>query len=148
MYVVRVTRQRKINDMVSKLLEWYPEHARDLPWRKRNEPYGVFVSEIMLQQTQVKTVIRYWQRWMEVLPDVESLASASADLIHKLWEGLGYYTRVRNMQKAAQIIVSKHEANFPQLLMKCWRCRESADIQLEPFAALRSTSRVRFWTVT
>src|SRR5436853_5946382 len=92
------------------LVEWYSIAKRDLPWRRKphcDDPYCVFVSEIMLQQTQVKTVIPFWERWLRELPTIESLANASSEKIHKLWEGLGYYTRVRNMQKAAQEIVSK-----------------------------------------
>src|SRR5271170_3775598 len=100
--------------MVSKMLEWYPQNARDLPWRRTNDPYGVFVSEIMLQQTQVKSVIPYWERWMKVMPTLESLAAAKPELIHKLWEGLGYYTRVRNMQKAAGKIMAVHQGQFPR----------------------------------
>jgi A/G-specific adenine glycosylase len=105
--------QRKIAFIVERLLEWYPKNARDLPWRRTNDPYCVFVSEIMLQQTQVKTVVPYWERWMRELPTVASLARAKPERIHKLWEGLGYYTRVRNMQKAAQIIVGEHGGAFP-----------------------------------
>lgn len=95
----------KIAALTSLLLSWFAKDARDLPWRRTRDPYAIWVSEIMLQQTQVKTVIPYWERWMRELPTIESLAKASADKIHKLWEGLGYYTRVRNMQKAAQKIL-------------------------------------------
>src|ERR1700742_883503 len=84
--------------LVSVLLSWFATSARDLPWRRTRDPYAIWVSEIMLQQTQVKTVIPYWERWMRVLPTISALASASPERIHKLWEGLGYYTRVRNMQ--------------------------------------------------
>ena len=91
--------------IVPSLLAWFAVHARDLPWRRTRDPYAIWVSEIMLQQTQVKTVIPYWDRWMRELPTIESLAVAKPGEIHKLWEGLGYYTRVRNMQKAAQQIV-------------------------------------------
>jgi A/G-specific adenine glycosylase len=106
--------QRKINTIVSKLLEWYPKNARDLPWRRTNDPYCVFVSEIMLQQTQVKTVIPYWERWMEALPNVHALAVAKPDRVLKLWEGLGYYSRAANLHKAAQMIVQKHGGIFPR----------------------------------
>jgi A/G-specific adenine glycosylase len=106
--------QRKINGIVSKLLEWYSKNARDLAWRRTTDPYGVYVSEIMLQQTQVATVIPFWERWMKALPDIKALANAKSERIHKLWEGLGYYTRVRNMQKAAQIIMAEHAGNFPR----------------------------------
>lgn len=96
------------------MLDWFATNARDLPWRRTRDPYAIWVSEIMLQQTQVKTVIPYWERWMRELPTIESLANASADKIHKLWEGLGYYTRVRNMQRAAQQIIAEHGGQFPQ----------------------------------
>ncbi len=93
--------------LVPKLLTWFAAHARDLPWRRTRDPYAIWVSEIMLQQTQVKTVIPYWERWMRELPTIQSLANAKPEKIHKLWEGLGYYTRVRNLQKAAQQIVAE-----------------------------------------
>lgn len=99
--------------LVSALLNWFAANARDLPWRRTRDPYAIWVSEIMLQQTQVKTVIPYWERWLRELPTIESLARASADQIHKLWEGLGYYTRVRNLQKAAQQIIAAHGGKFP-----------------------------------
>jgi A/G-specific adenine glycosylase len=102
--------QHKISAIVKNLLEWYSKNARDLPWRRTNDPYGVFVSEIMLQQTQVKTVIPFWNRWLRELPTIEAAAKAPSSRIHKLWEGLGYYTRVRNLQKAAKQIVAQHDA--------------------------------------
>ncbi|HEX3799277.1 MAG TPA: A/G-specific adenine glycosylase [Verrucomicrobiae bacterium] len=96
------------------MLKWFAANARDLPWRRIRDPYAIHVSEIMLQQTQVKTVIPYWERWLSKLPTIQSLAEADSDLIHKLWEGLGYYTRVRNLQKAAQEIVARHGGVFPR----------------------------------
>src|SRR3954462_13772078 len=99
--------------LIGPLLAWFSVAARDLPWRRTRNPYAIWVSEIMLQQTQVKTVIPYWERWMRVLPTIASLAEAKPDAIHKLWEGLGYYTRVRNMQKAAQFIEQTHVGKFP-----------------------------------
>ena len=99
--------------MVERLLAWFGQNARDLPWRRTRDPYAIWVSEIMLQQTQVKTVLPYWERWMKALPDIRALAKARPEKIHKLWEGLGYYTRVRNMQRAAQIIVKEHDGEFP-----------------------------------
>jgi A/G-specific adenine glycosylase len=95
------------------LLDWFAKHARDLPWRRTADPYAVWVSEIMLQQTQVKTVIPYFERWMAALPTIAALTEADSSRIHKLWEGLGYYTRVRNMQSAAQIILAEHAGRFP-----------------------------------
>jgi A/G-specific adenine glycosylase len=99
--------------IASKLLAWFAVNARDLPWRHTRDPYAIWVSEIMLQQTQVKTVIPYWERWQRELPTIQSLAGAKPEVIHKLWEGLGYYTRVRNMQKAAQQICADHAGTFP-----------------------------------
>lgn len=96
-----------------RLLAWFPKHARDLPWRRTLDPYAIWVSEIMLQQTQVKTVIPYHERWLQALPDVPQLADAPLEQIHKLWEGLGYYSRARNLQRAAQIIVEEHAGRFP-----------------------------------
>lgn len=109
-----MTRPRRPAHLVSALLDWFAREARDLPWRRTLDPYAIWVSEIMLQQTQVKTVIPYWERWMRELPDIAALASASPEKIHKLWEGLGYYTRVRNLQKAAQHLVRENGGAFPQ----------------------------------
>jgi A/G-specific adenine glycosylase len=106
--------QRKIGNTVSRLLEWYHRNARGLPWRRTRDPYAIWVSEIMLQQTQVKTVIPYWERWMRELPTIAAAATASPAKLHKLWEGLGYYTRVRNLQKAAQQIIAQHDGKFPK----------------------------------
>lgn len=104
----------KITALAPLLLDWFDTNARDLPWRHTRDPYAIWVSEIMLQQTQVKTVLPYWESWMRELPTITSLAKASPDKIHKLWEGLGYYTRVRNLQKAAQFIKQNCSGKFPQ----------------------------------
>jgi A/G-specific adenine glycosylase len=98
---------------VTALLAWFRAHARDLPWRHTSDPYAIWVSEIMLQQTQVKTVIPYWERWMKELPTIHALANAPEQKLLKLWEGLGYYTRVRNLQKGAQQIIERHGGKFP-----------------------------------
>jgi A/G-specific adenine glycosylase len=108
--------------LVAALLDWFAANARDLPWRRTRDPYAIWVSEIMLQQTQVKTVIPFWERWMRELPSIAALAAARPDKIHKLWEGLGYYTRVRNMQKAAQWMVERTRAandGFPLSTLTC-----------------------------
>jgi len=104
----------KLRKLVPLLLNWFAKNARDLPWRRTRDPYAIWVSEIMLQQTQVKTVIPYWERWMRELPTIESVAKAGKDKIHKLWEGLGYYTRARNLQKAAKQIMETHGGKFPE----------------------------------
>ena len=95
------------------LLPWYEANRRDLPWRRDREPYHVWLSEIMLQQTRVEAVKGYYARFLAALPTVQALADASPDQLNKLWEGLGYYTRVRNLQKAAQQIVQLHGGAFP-----------------------------------
>jgi A/G-specific adenine glycosylase len=100
--------------IVRPLLRWFAVHARDLPWRRTLDPYAVWISEIMLQQTQVKTVIPYFERWLGELPDVRALAAAPPDKVLKLWEGLGYYTRARHLQRAAQQIVAEHGGRFPR----------------------------------
>jgi A/G-specific adenine glycosylase len=100
--------------VVTDLLRWFARNARDLPWRETHDPYAIWVSEIMLQQTQVKTVLPYWKRWMRQLPTIAAVAKARPQKLHKLWEGLGYYTRVRNLQKAAKRVVEVHGGRFPQ----------------------------------
>ena len=96
------------------LLPWYQEHRRDLPWRQDREPYHIWISEIMLQQTRVEAVKGYYERFLNVLPTVEALAACDDDLLHKLWEGLGYYSRVRNLKKAAVIIMEQYGGKFPE----------------------------------
>ena len=103
-----------IRSIVSPLLKWFGGNARDLPWRRTRDPYAIWISEIMLQQTQVKTVIPYWQRWMVQLPNVASLAAANEDTVIKLWEGLGYYSRARNLQRAAKRICDELGGRFPR----------------------------------
>lgn len=100
--------------IVSPLLAWYAQNRRELPWRKDREPYHVWLSEIMLQQTRVEAVKGYYARFLQALPTVEALAECDADLLKKLWEGLGYYSRVRNLQKAAKIIVGQYHGKFPE----------------------------------
>ncbi|MCI8525226.1 MAG: A/G-specific adenine glycosylase [Oscillospiraceae bacterium] len=95
------------------LLPWYDAGHRDLPWRRDREPYHVWLSEIMLQQTRVEAVRGYYARFLAALPDIPALAAADPDVLHKLWEGLGYYARVRNLQRAAQVILEQHQGQFP-----------------------------------
>jgi A/G-specific adenine glycosylase len=98
------------------LMRWFDREARDLPWRRTRDPYAVWISEIMLQQTQVNTVIPYYARWMRALPRVEDFARARPERVLKLWEGLGYYSRARRAQAAARIIVKQHSGRFPERL--------------------------------
>ena len=95
------------------LLPWYEVNKRKLPWRADREPYHVWLSEIMLQQTRVEAVKGYYVRFLTALPTVEALAGCDDDTLHKLWEGLGYYSRVRNLKKAANVIMSAHKGVFP-----------------------------------
>ncbi len=96
------------------LLPWYREHARALPWRENRDPYRVWVSEIMLQQTRVEAVMGYYARFLDAFPTVEALAAADEEHLFKLWEGLGYYSRARNLQKAARKIVAEYGGVFPR----------------------------------
>lgn len=96
-----------------RLLPWFQENARDLPWRQDRHPYHVWLSEIMLQQTRVEAVRGYYLRFLEALPTIESLAQASESQLLKLWEGLGYYNRARNLQKTAQQITGPLQGQFP-----------------------------------
>ena len=105
---------RKRDILQRSLLKWYDEHQRDLPWRNTTDPYPVWISEVMLQQTQVQTVIPYYLKFLEHFPSVAALAKADTDALLRLWAGLGYYSRARNLQKAAQIIVEQFGGRFPQ----------------------------------
>ncbi len=95
------------------LLPWYTRSHRALPWRRDREPYHVWLSEIMLQQTRVEAVKDYYTRFLQALPTISQLAVCEDDRLHKLWEGLGYYSRVRNLKRAAQVILSEHGGVFP-----------------------------------
>ncbi|MDL2215950.1 A/G-specific adenine glycosylase [Ruminococcaceae bacterium OttesenSCG-928-N02] len=103
-----------LSPIAAPLCAWYVKNARALPWRESREPYHIWVSEIMLQQTRVAAVIPYYERFLSHLPTVQTLAHADEPLLLKLWEGLGYYSRVRNMQRAAQLICREHGGLFPR----------------------------------
>jgi len=103
---VRTTLRRR-------LLVWFDAHRRDLPWRRDRNPYRIWVSEVMLQQTQVAAVIPYYQRFLERFPDIESLATAPSEDVMALWSGLGYYSRARNLHRCAQLVVAEHGGVFP-----------------------------------
>ncbi|MBI3019428.1 MAG: A/G-specific adenine glycosylase [Deltaproteobacteria bacterium] len=99
--------------LTRKLLQWYRKRARKLPWRETNDPYRIWLSEVMLQQTQVDTVIPYYERWLKKYPTLQKVAQASEDEILKLWEGLGYYARARNFRKACQEVVERYQGKVP-----------------------------------
>jgi A/G-specific adenine glycosylase len=102
-----------MDTLARRLLTWYRHHGRTLPWRGHPDPYAVWVSEIMLQQTRVETVIPYFERWMSRFPDISALARASQGDVLNAWEGLGYYSRARNLHKAAGILAAEHGAQLP-----------------------------------
>jgi A/G-specific adenine glycosylase len=118
----RTSSERKIHRALSsahrrtlrcRLIAWYRDHARDLPWRRTRDPYLVWVSEVMLQQTQVATVREYFERFVAALPDVRQLAAADEQQVLRLWEGLGYYRRARQLHAAAKEIVARHRGQLP-----------------------------------
>lgn len=102
-----------INNFQEDLLQWYNLNKRDLPWRKTNNPYYIWISEIMLQQTQVATVIPYYLNFITTFPTIQDLANAPVEMVYKCWEGLGYYSRARNLQEAAKMIIENHNGIFP-----------------------------------
>ena len=105
--------KRTITNIRRNLLAWYRKHKRELPWRQTSDAYSIWVSEVMLQQTQVNTVLPYYRKFLKHFPDVESLAKADLQSVLKSWEGMGYYARARNLHRAAQIIVTDHDSKIP-----------------------------------
>ena len=100
--------------LAAKLIAWQKRHGRhDLPWQGTRDPYRIWVSEIMLQQTRVATVIPYFQRFLQRFPDIATLAAAPLDEVLRLWAGLGYYSRARNLHRAAQVVMQEHGGRFP-----------------------------------
>lgn len=102
-----------IKPKIAALNRWYKKNARDLPWRHTKDPYAIWVSEVMLQQTQVVTVIPYYQRWLKRFDSIESLADAKEDDVLRLWEGLGYYRRARHFHQAAKEVVARYQGHVP-----------------------------------
>lgn len=109
----KVIDQDKIGFFTRNLLKWYRVHGRDLPWRRTTDPYAIWVSEIMLQQTQVATVLPYYERFLSSFPTIRDLASAPSDKVLKGWEGLGYYARARHLHRAANEIMTRFGGEFP-----------------------------------
>ena len=109
----RSTPQERLEQMVEPLLFWFSQSHRDLPWRREPSPYHVWVSEVMLQQTRVEAVRPYYERFLASLPTVQALAGCPQEQLLKLWEGLGYYSRARNLQRAAQEIVRSYNGQLP-----------------------------------
>ena len=107
-------RKARLEKLPALLLPWYDRCARPLPWRGERDPYRIWISETMLQQTRAETVKGYYARFLQALPDVQALAEAEEERLLKLWEGLGYYSRARNLQKAARQICWERAGQFPQ----------------------------------
>ena len=101
-------------DFRDALLSWFKDYRREMPWRNTDNPYYIWVSEVMLQQTQVKKVVAYYERFIARFPDVQHLAAAPLQDVLKVWEGLGYYARARNLHKAAQVIVNELDGDVPR----------------------------------
>lgn len=102
-----------MKEIVEPILKWYEKNARALPWRENTNPYHIWISEIMLQQTKIESVKRYYEKFMDELPTINDLANIDEEKLLKLWEGLGYYSRARNLKKAAKIMVEKYHGNMP-----------------------------------
>lgn len=115
-YGIEMWPEEKIQAFRLALLRWYDQEKRDLPWRENTDPYRIWVSEIMLQQTRVDTVIPYFHRFLKTFPTIQDLAAAEEEILLKTWEGLGYYSRVRNMQTAAQTMVEEYQGRFPETM--------------------------------
>ena len=145
-------REDRLQAMAGPLLAWYDENKRDLPWRGTGDPYRVWVSEIMLQQTRVAAVMPYYQRWMEELPTVEALAAVDEERLMKLWQGLGYYSRARNLQRAARMIVEEYRGRFPDRYEDLLRLPGVGDYTAGAIASIAfwrpgwRTSRRTSWT--
>ncbi len=109
-------RPARWRNLAGQLLKWFDRHQRDLPWRRTRDPYHVWISEIMLQQTQVATVVPYFERFLTALPNLQALADADEHQVLRLWEGLGYYRRARQLHHAARVIRDEHAGQFPRTL--------------------------------
>ena len=110
----KITETAYLQRIVPALMEWYPNHKRDLPWRVHPLPYYVWISEVMLQQTRVETVIPYYLRFLKKLPSVGDLAGCPPEELMKLWEGIGYYSRARNLQRAAKVVMEVYGGSMPE----------------------------------
>lgn len=134
-------------DFAPRLVAWQHQHGRhDLPWQGTRDPYRVWLSEIMLQQTQVTTVIPYYRRFLQAFPNVGALAAAAQDDVMALWSGLGYYSRARNLHRCAQAVVAEHGGQFPRDVQALARCQALAVRRLRRSPPLRSARTRPFST--
>ena len=128
------------------LLDWFYKNHRILPFRTDPSPYHVWLSEIMLQQTRVSAALPYYERFLAALPDIPALAACEEEKLHKLWEGLGYYSRVRNLQKLHASSASSTADSCPPTMMPCGPCPASGTTRREPLRPSASASRCPPWT--
>lgn len=128
--------QERLNALTAPLMAWYDLNQRALPWRGVGDPYRVWVSEIMLQQTRVQAVLGYYARFMAELPDVCALAQVSDERLNKLWEGLGYYSRARNLKRAAQVLVNEYDGVFPRTREELMRLPGVGDYTASAIASI------------
>ena len=119
-------------NFTSQLLDWYKNNKRVLPWKERNDPYAIWVSEIILQQTRVQQGAGYYAKFLEKFPTVFHLADAAEEEVLRIWQGLGYYTRARNMHKTAKTIVSHYKGVFPTTIEQLRQLSGIGPIQLPP----------------
>ena len=130
----------------TQVVRWQAVHGRShLPWQQTREPYRVWLSEVMLQQTQVSTVLDYYPRFLARFPDVNALAEASEDDVLALWSGLGYYSRARNLHRCAQQVMALHGGQFPAQPRVCKVCRALVPRPLGPLPRFALASAWRFW---
>ena len=130
------------------LLDWFYANRRILPFREDPTPYHVWLSEIMLQQTRVSAALPYYERFLAALPDIPALAGCEEEKLHKLWEGLGYYSRVRNLQKAAKIVCAQYGGQLPADYNALLPCPASGSTRRGPLPPSASASRCPPWTAT
>jgi len=128
--------------IVHPLLNWWDEHKADLPWRRTGDPYAIWIAEVMLQQTQIATVIPYYERWLNRFPTVESLAAAPLGEVLKQWEGLGYYSRARNLHAAANSIVTIYRGHIPQTVDRLLEISGIGDYTARAIASIAFQRRV------
>ncbi len=135
-------------DLQQALLDWFAEHQRPLPWRRQYTPLRNLGFGDHAPTNSGQAMLPFYTRWMSELPTVHSVAAASEEMVLKLWEGLGYYSRARNLQKAARVICDEHGGELQRISITSAPCPASAPTPLEHLRASRSTSLVRWWTAT
>ena len=141
-----LTPEERIRAATDPLTVWYRKNARALPWRESPTPYHVWISEIMLQQTRVAAVLGYYRRFLEALPDIPALAAVEEEQLMKLWEGLGYYSRARNLKKAAAEAVERYGGRLPIPMKSCLHLPGIGSYTAGAIASIAYGSRCRPWT--